>query len=440
MSAEWSWIRLGDHCLKIGSGSTPTGGKDAYLEHGPFMLIRSQNIYNDGFKPGGLAFISNEQAKKLDGVAVDASDVLLNITGDSVARVCLALPQYLPARVNQHVAIIRPTPSIFDSRFVRYFLASDYQQGLMLGLAGAGATRSALTKSMIEDFKVPCPPIEIQRGIADTLSALDDRITLLRETNATLEAIAQALFKSWFIDFDPVRAKMEGRIPEGMDEATAALFPDGFEESELGLVPRGWRVQSFRETINIIGGGTPKTSNPDFWGGEIPWFSVVDAPAISDVFVVGTEKHITEAGLNGSSTKLLPTGTTIISARGTVGRLALTGCPMTMNQSCYGLRGLAGDSYFTYFSTKRLVEQLKQRAHGSVFDTITQESFAGVLVCFPSKIAIAAFEDNVGSLMLRLRENLTQAQTLATLRDTLLPRLISGQLRLVDIEAALENA
>jgi type I restriction enzyme S subunit len=102
-----------------------------------------------------------------------------------------------------------------------------------------------------------------------------------------------------------------------LDEATARLFPDSFEESALGLVPRGWRVQSFRETIHIIGGGTPKTSNPDFWGGDIPWFSVVDAPATSDVFVVDTEKHITEAGLNGSSTKLLPTGTTIIFARGT---------------------------------------------------------------------------------------------------------------------------
>ncbi len=190
MSSDWDWNRLGDHCLKIGSGSTPTGGKDAYLAQGPFMLIRSQNIYNDGFKPGGLAFIGNEQAKKLDGVAVEVGDVLLNITGDSVARVCLALPQYLPARVNQHVAIIRPKPLVFDSRFVRYFLASDYQQDLMLGLAAAGATRNALTKSMIEDFKIPCPPISVQRGIADTLSALDDRITLLRETNATLEAIA----------------------------------------------------------------------------------------------------------------------------------------------------------------------------------------------------------------------------------------------------------
>jgi len=121
MNSEWVWHRLGDHCLKIGSGSTPTGGKDGYLESGPFMLIRSQNIYNDGFKPNGLAFISAEQAKKLDGVAIETHDVLLNITGDSVARVCLAEPQYLPARVNQHVAIIRPKPDVFDSRYVRYF-------------------------------------------------------------------------------------------------------------------------------------------------------------------------------------------------------------------------------------------------------------------------------------------------------------------------------
>ena len=282
----------------------------------------------------------------------------------------------------------------------------------------------------IRKLPIPLPTDAEIKWISGISEALTIRITLLRETNATLEAIAQALFKSWFVDFDPVRAKLEGRSPEGMDEATAALFPDRFEESAFGLVPRGWRVRSFRETIQIIGGGTPKTSNPDFWHGDIPWFSVVDAPAMSDVFVVDTEKRITEAGLTGSSTKLLPVGTTIISARGTVGRLALTGRPMAMNQSCYGLRGLAGDSYFTYFSTKRLVEQLKQRAHGSVFDTITQESFAGVLVSLPSESVIAGFEDSVEALMLRIRANLLQAQTLATLRDTLLPRLISGQLRL----------
>ena len=270
----------------------------------------------------------------------------------------------------------------------------------------------------------------MQREILGVLGTLDDRITLLRETNSTLEAIAQALFKSWFVDFDPVHAKMQGLTPVGMIEATAALFPDSFEESELGAVPKGWSTISFRDSINVIGGGTPKTSTPEYWGGDIPWFSVVDAPSASDVFVVDTDKQITEAGLNGSSTKLLPAGTTIISARGTVGRLALTGCPMAMNQSCYGLRGKAGDQYFTYFSTTRLVEQLKQRAHGSVFDTITQETFAGVYLCYPATATIQAFEQLVEPLLMRIRENLIQAKSLASLRDALLPRLISGQLLL----------
>ena len=337
----------------------------------------------------------------------------------------------------QRVVTLRGKAKLLDSTYLLYSLQTEEMQEQLKSRA-TGTTVLGIKQSELRKVTLTLPPFDLQLSAAATLKALDDRITLLRETNATLEAIAQALFKSWFVDFDPVRAKLEGRPPEGMDEATARLFPDSFEESELGLVPRGWRAKSFRETIQVIGGGTPKTSNPDFWGGDIPWFSVVDAPAITDVFVVDTEKYITQAGLNGSSTKLLPTGTTIISARGTVGRLALTGCPMTMNQSCYGLRGLAGDSYFTFFSTKRLVEQLKQRAHGSVFDTITQESFAGVLVCFPSESSIAAFEDIVEPLMLRIRENLMHAQTLAALRDTLLPRLISGQLRLPEAQAAFD--
>jgi type I restriction enzyme S subunit len=301
-----------------------------------------------------------------------------------------------------------------------------------------GATMPNLNTGILSDVPLNLPPIAVQRGIAAMLDALDDRLTLLRETNATLEAIAQALFKSWFVDFDPVHAKSQGLAPAGMDEATAALFPDGFEDSALGLVPKGWLPCTFRESVAMIGGGTPKTSVAEYWDGDIPWYSVVDAPSPTDVFVVDTEKHISEAGLQGSSTKLLPTGTTIISARGTVGKLALTGRAMAMNQSCYGLRGKAGDEYFTYFSTARLVEQLKQRAHGSVFDTITQATFDGVNLSYPAKGAIGAYDALISPLMQRIRGNLIQAQTLATLRDTLLPRLISGQLRLPD--AAVSDA
>ena len=414
MSAEWPWMRLGDHCLKIGSGSTPTGGKDAYLEHGPFMLIRSQNVYNDGFKPSGLAFISNEQAKKLDGVAVDSRDVLLNITGDSVARVCLALPHYLPARVNQHVAIIRPKPSVFDSRFVRYFLASEYQQDLMLGLAAAGATRNALTKSMIEDFKVPCPPIDVQSGIADSLAALDDRITLLRETNATLEAIAQALFKSWFVDFDPVRAKMEGRAPEGMDEATAALFPDALEESELGWVPKGWGIERLEDVLVLAYGKALKAT--DRIEGEVPVYG--------------------SGGITGTHNESLVGGPSVI-----VGRKGTVGSLYWEDRAFFPI-----DTVFYVQSQKPLTYCFYLLQTLGLSDMNTDAAVPGLnrnnayrLQIPKAPIAVIEAFDNVVSAVRRsMQVHSAQAQTLATLRDTLLPRLISGQLRLPEAQAEME--
>jgi restriction endonuclease S subunit len=322
-----------------------------------------------------------------------------------------------------------------DPSFLYYLL-----RHLNLNNWRSGSGQPLINQTTLNAIEAPTPTPSEQRAISSFVGALDDRIALLRETNATLEAIAQALFKSWFVDFDPVRAKMAGLAPEGMDEATAALFPDALEETEFGVVPKGWGLRPFIEAVDVIGGGTPKTSNPDYWGGEIPWFSVVDAPDGADTFVVDTEKHITEAGLKGSSTKLLPQGTTIISARGTVGKLALTGCPMTMNQSCYGLRGKAGDSYFTYFSTCRLVEALKARSHGSVFDTITRDTLASVHSLVPAdSCVIDAFEHAVKPLMNRILWNLKQSRCLADMRDTLLPRLISGQLRLPEAQAQLEH-
>jgi type I restriction enzyme S subunit len=325
---------------------------------------------------------------------------------------------------NRAVINIKVNPDC-DTRFIFYTLLLNRKT---IESLAEGSVQKNLYVSSLGRLEFELPSLPEQVRISETIGALDDRIALLRETNATLEAIAQAIFKSWFVDFDPVHAKQQGRAPEGMSETTAALFPDSFEESELGLVPRGWKACSFTDTINTIGGGTPKTSVAEYWNGTIPWFSVVDAPSTSDVFVIDTEKHITEAGLNNSSTKLLPAGTTIISARGTVGKLAIVGRDMAMNQSCYGLRGKADDNYYTYFSTYRIVETLKQRTHGSVFDTITRDTLTGVLVVYPNESAILAFEELMSPLMERINENLMQAQTLATLRDTLLPRLISGQI------------
>ena len=177
-----------------------------------------------------------------------------------------------------------------------------------------------LNEGIIRALPLKLPPLPEQRAIAHTLGTLDDQIGLNRRMNETLEGMARAIFKSWFVDFDPVRAKAEGRDTT-LPKDIADLFPDRFEDSELDQSPAGWWVRPFSAMVEIIGGGTPKTSDSEYWDGSIPWFSVVDAPSESDVFVISTEKCITRKGLENSSARLLPEGTTIISARGTVGKL-----------------------------------------------------------------------------------------------------------------------
>ena len=180
-----SIVQLRDVCVKIGSGATPRGGKESY-NGGATSLIRSQNIYNEGFRRDGLVYINDGQARELGNVEVKANDVLLNITGDSVARCCQVASDVLPARVNQHVLIIRPDSRSLDSRFLRYVLVSNKYQSRLLALASAGATRPAITKAMTEGLELSLPPLPTQRAVAHVLGAIDDKIDLNRRMAATL--------------------------------------------------------------------------------------------------------------------------------------------------------------------------------------------------------------------------------------------------------------
>jgi type I restriction enzyme S subunit len=285
---------------------------------------------------------------------------------------------------------------------------------------------------------MPLPPLAEQKAIAAALGALDDKIELNRRMNTTLEAMARALFQSWFVDFDPVRAKLDGSPPAALDPATAALFPEHFQESTLGQIPHGWEVCPLSEKIQLLSGGTPKTSDPSYWDGDIPWYSVRDAPSETDVWVINTDKHVTKLGIANSAAQIFPEKTTIISARGTVGKLALTAVPMAMNQSCYGVRGITGyGDYFTYYLLREATAQLQQRTHGTVFDTITTETFKTLDCIFPTPKITDAFDKLVEPLLGQIRANLHQSRTLATLRDTLLPKLLSGALSVAVLESSM---
>lgn len=244
MSSEWETKTIGSLCKAVFSGGTPTSTNAAYYGGNiPWLRTKEVNygkIFDTELRITQLGL--EKSSAKL--VPVNSVIVAMYGNGDTAGRVAI---NKVPLTTNQACCNLVVDPARADYRFVYYFLKGMY--GELVDLKNGGAQQNLNTK-LVKAFPICVPPAAAQARVADVLEALDDRITLLRETNATLEAIAQALFKSWFVDFDPVRAKMEGRAPEGMDEATAALFPDGFEESALGWVPKGWtpvRLDSFMQ-------------------------------------------------------------------------------------------------------------------------------------------------------------------------------------------------
>ncbi|AZN65162.1 restriction endonuclease subunit S [Acinetobacter johnsonii] len=401
--------------------------------------------------------ISPQQAGTLRKGFAKEGDVLLSHKA-TIGRTAIVQPND-----NEYIVL---TPQVtyyrvkdetkLNNIYLKSYFDSYFFQTILNQWAGSGSTRAYL--GITEQLKLPVivPPIESQIEIASFAHNFNSKIHLNTQINQTLESIAQAIFKSWFIDFEPVRAKIaakqEGKDPEraamcvisGKSEedlkqmaeddfaelqATAALFPDELVESELGEVPKGWDKYSLSKMITLIGGGTPKRSEPNYWNGDIFWFSVKDVPNEGEVFVITTQEKISELGLNKSSTKLLPVGTTIITARGTVGKIALVGYEMAMNQSCYGIQGINGVKQFmTYYLIKNAVEVLKKNTHGAVFDTITQATFDTVTSIKPSIEMMDLFESKIEKIMGHIKNNLYENNSLIALRDTLLPKLLSGEI------------
>ena len=450
MAGEWAKVQLRNLCVKIGSGATPRGGKGAY-KGGSTSLIRSQNIYNDGFHRSGLVHIDDNQAAELRNVEIKEDDVLLNITGDSVARCCQVAEDVLPARVNQHVAIIRPRSESLDAQFLRYVLVTGEFQSHLLTLASAGATRPALTKTMIETLEIPLPPLPTQRAIASVLGTLDDLIELNRETNEILEEMARALFKSWFVDFDPVRAKLEGRPPAGMDAETAKLFPDQFQDSELGEIPRGWEVGVLDDLTGLVIGGDWGASEPTdeesvscfcIRGADIPSLQgggvgkmpirFLKASSVEKRQLLDNDLALEISG--GSPTQC--TGRPVLISNDLIKSL---GRPIVASNFCRILK-LKSPVYskFVYLWLRWLYDS------GELFQfetgTTGIKNFAYVLfakkypLVMPDLRVINAFDSAVSPYLKVLHINAAESRDLATLRDTLLPKLLSGEVSAPAVE------
>jgi type I restriction enzyme S subunit len=299
-------------------------------------------------------------------------------------------------------------------------------------------------KGDFDKLFLPIPSRDDQVVIGDLYFDISARIDLLRKTNVTLESIAQTLFKSWFIDFDPVRAKAGGREPDGMDAATAALFTAEFEESALGLIPKGWCVKSLGEvSASIFSGGTPDTRIREYWNGSLPWFSSGET---RERVVVATEKHITEAAVANSSTRLAKPGDVLIASAGqglTRGQTSFCAIDTYINQSVVSIRANpeALSPAWIFYNVGRRYEELRSISDShSIRGSLTTKLLASLRVIAPPTPLGHAFGAIAEPLLAAQAENCRRVGLLSELRDTLLPRLISGKLRLPDTHGSLEEA
>jgi type I restriction enzyme S subunit len=333
-----------------------------------------------------------------------------------------------------------------DSSFLYYLLKQ-----LDLNNWRSGSGQPLINQATLNSIEVTVPEPSSQKLIGGFISSLDDRITLLRETNATLEAIAQALFKSWFVDFDPVHAKAEGRQPEGaahgcanvagagcagatMDAATAALFPDGFEESELGLVPRGWSVRSLDSIAEYLNGLALQKFPPS----EDEWLPVIKIAQLRKGDTVGADR----AGRGIKPEYVIQNGDVLFSWSGSLEVVIWCGGEGALNQHLFKVTSTEFPKWFYYLWTRQHLPAFQQIAasKATTMGHIQRKHLTEAKVVVPPREVIQMLGVQVEPLLDRWLANAEQAQTLTQLRDTLLPRLISGQLRLPEAEAMLKDA
>ncbi|MBK8529359.1 MAG: restriction endonuclease subunit S [Rubrivivax sp.] len=446
MSSEWPLVSI-DNIKATRSGSIaigPFGSRmksDCYVSNG-VRVVRGTNLTGGRSFSGDFVFITPEKAEELNSANLLPNDLVFPHRG-AIGEVGIVPNDGERYVLSSSMMKLTCAADGAHPDFIYYFFKSEagrfelLKNASQVGTPGIGQPLTSL-----KQIKLKLPPVDEQRSIAAALRALDDRIALLRETNATLEAIAQALFKSWFVDFDPVRAKQQGFAPAGLDEATAALFPDSFEESALGLVPKGWSVQPVGDAVECVGGATPDTKDPSYWSPEEhAWTTPKDLSGLPAPVLLSTERRLSTKGVAKIGSGLLPVGTLLMSSRAPIGYLAIAQVPLAINQGYIAMPpGSLLPPLYMLFWCQQNMEGIKARANGSTFMEISKKAFRPIPALVPSSPAIKAFLAVASPLFARLVSNEQQAQSLATIRDTLLPRLISGQLRLPEALVEIEEA
>ena len=337
------------------------------------------------------------------------------------------------------MGLLRARDGIVDSEFLIYAYLSPRFQDLIRERTVRGSTVDRIPLMEMPSWPIGLPPIREQRAIAGVLKALDDKIELNRRMNETLEGMARALFQSWFVDFDPVRAKAEGRTPAGMDSATAARFPSSFD----GFQPTSWSTLPLGEWVTALSGGTPSKGTDAYWGGDIPWIS---PKAMMEIHAQDSDERVTEAAI-GNGTRLAKQRTTLIMVRG-MGlhesvRVSQATRDVTFNQDVKAL--VAGEKlsptllFFAMLNAQAtLLTKVESSGHGT--GKLASEILLGHPITLPPLDIQQRLAEFFDALNARMIANRAETQTLTILRDALLPRLLSGELRVKDAERLIEVA
>ncbi len=375
-------------------------------------------------------FLSNQEMKRLELTERELAKYLVQDGDLLFARRSLVLEGsgkcslvVTPSeKITFESSIIRARLNLAKAipRFYYYLFRSPLGRALMASIASQTAV-SGIRGSDLVNLAVPHPPLPTQRGIGAVLTAYDDIIENNARRIQVLEEMAQLLYQEWFVKF---------RFP-GYEKAKMV-------DSPLGPIPEGWQVVSFTDMAEVLSGGTPKTAVPEYWDGSIPFFAPKDAP--NHYYVIDTEKTITELGLRKCNSRLYPKDTVFITARGTVGKVVMPSVNMAMNQSCYALRGLEGiGQFYLFLLTRSSVEALQKATGGATFDTIVIDTFRRLSVVRPPTALIKAFTDTVKPIFEGIRSHQQRNKNLRHTRDLLLPRLISGELDVSDLDIDTEE-
>ena len=437
MSSKWPKCRVEDLADKIAMGPFGSNIKVETFVDAGVPIISGDHLRGMRMKDGNFNFITEEHAERLRNSVVVRGDVIFTHAGN-IGQVAY-IPEtskYSRYVISQRQFYARCDKNKIVPQFLAYFFHTpEGRHKLLSNASQVGVPSIARPSTHLKAIELNVPPVEYQRSVCDVISALDDRITLLRETNATLEAIAQAIFKSWFVDFEPVRAKLEGRAPEGMDEATAALFPDSFEESELGQVPKGWRVGTLGDIAHIARR------------------QIQASDLHADIHYVGLE-HIPRKSLSltswGNAKGLESAKTAFCEGDVLFGKLRpyfhkvviapFAGVCSTDILVCQPSTADYFGAVAMHLFSEALIKYADRLSNGAKMPRVNWKDLAAYPICVPQQQVAARLNDALCPMVSRMNANVHQAHTLATLRDTLLPRLISGKLRLPEAENTIAEA